>query len=49
VILSTTENIPGRPITRFYGVVSGSTVRSKHLVRNLIASLKQIFGGELVG
>jgi len=49
VILSTTENIPGRAIRRFFGVVSGSTVRSKHIGRDLMAGIKNIFGGELKG
>ena len=49
MILSTTENIPGRTIRRFFGVVSGSTVRSKHIGRDLMAGIKNIFGGELKG
>jgi len=47
--ISNTENIPGKTITAFYGVVSGSTVRAKHAGRDLMASLKNIFGGELKG
>lgn len=47
--LSNTEGIPGKEITAFYGVVSGSTVRAKHAGRDLMASLKNIFGGELKG
>jgi uncharacterized protein YbjQ (UPF0145 family) len=49
MILSTTETIPGRTIKRFFGVVSGSTVRSKHIGRDFMAGLKNIFGGELKG
>jgi len=30
-------------------VVSGSTVRAKHVGRDLMASVKNIFGGELKG
>ena len=44
-----TEEIPGKTITRCFGVVSGSTVRAKHAGRDLMASLKNIFGGELKG
>ncbi len=47
--ISNTEIIPGKTITAFYGVVSGSTVRAKHAGRDLMASLKNIFGGELKG
>jgi uncharacterized protein YbjQ (UPF0145 family) len=49
VIISNTENVPGRTITKFFGVVSGSTVRTKHIGRDIMASLKNIFGGELKG
>ena len=49
MILSTTEKIPGHTIKRFFGVVTGSTVRSKHIGRDFMAGLKNIFGGELKG
>ena len=47
MILSNTETVPGKTITRFYGVVSGSTVRAKHIGRDILASFKNIVGGEL--
>jgi uncharacterized protein YbjQ (UPF0145 family) len=47
MILSNTEEIPGRSIREFYGVVTGSTVRAKHLGRDFMASLKNLVGGEL--
>ena len=47
--ISNTEEVPGRSINQFYGVVSGSTVRTKHIGRDFMASLKNIFGGELKG
>ena len=49
IVVSNTENVPGRTITRFFGVVSGSTVRTKHIGRDLAAGFKNIFGGELKG
>ena len=49
MILSNTEEIPGKRITQFYGVVSGSTVRAKHIGRDFMAGLKNIVGGELKG
>ncbi len=49
MILSNIETIPGKNIVRFFGVVSGSTVRAKHIGRDLMASLKNIIGGELKG
>jgi uncharacterized protein YbjQ (UPF0145 family) len=49
MILSNTEEIPGRNIREFYGVVTGSTVRAKHIGRDFMASLKNLVGGELKG
>ena len=49
MIISNTQEIPGKKITEFYGVVSGSTVRAKHIGRDIMASLKNVVGGELVG
>jgi uncharacterized protein YbjQ (UPF0145 family) len=49
MILSNIEEIPGRTIREFYGVVTGSTVRAKHIGRDFMASLKNLVGGELKG
>ena len=47
--ISNTESIPGRTIVQFYGVVTGNTVRAKHIGRDIMAGLKNIVGGELAG
>jgi uncharacterized protein YbjQ (UPF0145 family) len=47
--LVNTESIPGREIVEMYGVVSGSTVRAKHVGKDIMAGLKNIVGGELKG
>ena len=47
--LSNIETIPGKTIAEFYGVVSGSSVRAKHVGRDIAASFKNFFGGELKG
>lgn len=49
MILSNTEDVPGRRIVEFYGVVSGNTVRAKHIGRDFMAGLKNLVGGELRG
>lgn len=49
MILTTLEAVPGHKITEHYGVVNGSTVRSKHAGRDMMAGLKNFFGGELKG
>ena len=47
MILSNTETVPGKEIKRFFGVVSGSTVRAKHIGKDIMAGFKNIVGGEL--
>ena len=47
--LSNLEVIPGRRVVRHLGLVQGSTVRSKHAGRDIMAGLKNIVGGELKG
>ncbi len=49
MILSNTENVPGKTILEFYGIVTGSTVRAKHIGRDIMAGFKNIVGGELKG
>ncbi len=49
MLCSNTEEIPGQKIVEFYGVVTGSTVRAKHIGRDFAAGVKNILGGELKG
>jgi uncharacterized protein YbjQ (UPF0145 family) len=47
--LTNLEFVPNKEVVEHYGVVSGSTVRAKHVGRVIIAGLKNVFGGELKG
>ncbi len=49
ILLTNIEAIPGRKIVEHFGLVSGSTIRAKHIGRDLMASLKNLVGGELKG
>ncbi|MDR1912578.1 MAG: YbjQ family protein [Helicobacteraceae bacterium] len=49
ISLSNIESFPGYTITKHLGLVQGSTVRSKHAGRDMMAGLKNFFGGELKG
>jgi uncharacterized protein YbjQ (UPF0145 family) len=49
VLVSNIEIIPGKRISQHLGMVQGNTVRSKHAGRDIMASVKNIFGGELTG
>ena len=49
MLLSNLEIVPGKRVTKHLGLVQGSTVRAKHVGKDLFASLKNIVGGELKG
>lgn len=48
-LMTNIESIPGKRITALYGMVSGSTVRAKHAGKDILASFKNLFGGEIKG
>lgn len=47
MIITNVELIPGKVITQHLGLVQGNTVRAKHAGKDILAGLKNIFGGEL--
>jgi uncharacterized protein YbjQ (UPF0145 family) len=47
MILATTDEIPGKKITKTLGLVRGNTIRSRHLGRDIIALFKNLVGGEI--
>ena len=49
MLISNLEIVPGKRIKQHLGLVQGSSVRAKHVGRDIMASLKNIFGGELRG
>jgi uncharacterized protein YbjQ (UPF0145 family) len=49
MLLTTLEYVPGKNISKHLGLVQGSTVRAKHVGRDFMAGIKNIFGGELKG
>ena len=49
MILTNLESVPGKQTIEHYGLVSGSTIRAKHIGRDFMAGLKNIVGGELKG
>jgi len=49
MVLTNIESVPGKTIVEHFGLVSGSTVRAKHVGRDIMAGLKNIVGGELKG
>ena len=49
MLIVTTDTIVGKEIIEVKGLVKGSTVRSKHIGKDIGAGLKTIVGGELKG
>lgn len=49
MIITNIETVPGKNIVEHFGLVSGSTIRAKHVGRDIMASLKNLVGGELKG
>ncbi|PCK07030.1 MAG: hypothetical protein COA42_16335 [Alteromonadaceae bacterium] len=47
MLITNTEEIPGKNITTCLGIVSGSTVRAKHAGKDIMAGFKNLVGGEL--
>lgn len=47
MLITTTEHIAGREISEVLGVVRGSTVRSRNVVRDLMAGFRNMVGGEI--
>jgi uncharacterized protein YbjQ (UPF0145 family) len=47
MILTNIESVPGKNIVEHFGLVSGSTVRAKHVGKDILAGFKNIVGGEL--
>lgn len=47
MIVVTTEQIEGKRITETLGLVRGSTIRARHVGRDIMASMRNIVGGEV--
>jgi uncharacterized protein YbjQ (UPF0145 family) len=47
MIVTTTEYVPGYEVEEVLGIVTGNTVRAKHIGKDILAGLKNIVGGEL--
>ena len=47
MLISNIEIIPGKKIVKHLGMVQGNTVRAKHAGKDILAGLKNVFGGEL--
>ena len=47
MLVTTSENVPGKKVLSTVGYVKGSSARARHAVADVFASLKNIVGGEV--
>ena len=47
MIIVTTDYVPGKEVKELIGFVRGSTVKAKHIGKDIVAGLKTIIGGEI--
>ena len=47
MIITTSGQIEGKTIARTVGLVKGSTIRARHLGRDVMAGLRGLVGGEI--
>jgi uncharacterized protein YbjQ (UPF0145 family) len=47
MIITTTEQIEGKKIKKTIGMVRGSTIRAKHIGKDIMAAFRGMAGGEI--
>ena len=47
MIVSTTESVAGKKVTRTLGMVRGNTIRARHVGKDILAAFRNIVGGEI--
>lgn len=47
MIITTLEYIPGKKVTKVFGIVKGNTVRARHIGKDILAVIKNLVGGEI--
>ena len=47
MLITTSDTVGGYKIAKTLGLVKGNTIRAKHIGKDIIASLRNIVGGEI--
>ena len=47
IITTTTDSLPGKKVSQVLGIVKGSTIRARHVGRDIAAGFKNLVGGEI--
>ena len=48
ILVVTSPEIPGRKVVRPLGLVSGNTIRARHVGKDIMAGLRNLVGGEVI-
>ena len=48
MIVVTSPTVPGKTIIRTIGLVSGNTIRARHVGKDILAGLRNLVGGEII-
>lgn len=48
MMLTTTDHVPGKRVTEVLGLVRGTTIRARHVGRDIQAFIRNLTGGEVV-
>ena len=47
MIITTSEQVAGKKVVKTMGMVKGSTIRARHVGRDIMAGMRGIVGGEI--
>jgi uncharacterized protein YbjQ (UPF0145 family) len=47
MIITTTQEIPGKKVVKVLGIAKGNTIRARNIGRDILAFFKNIVGGEI--
>ena len=47
MIITTSSQIEGKTVTKTVGLVKGSTIRAKHIGKDIVAAFRGLAGGEI--
>jgi uncharacterized protein YbjQ (UPF0145 family) len=47
MIITTQEKIENKSVSKVLGVVSGQSIRARHLGKDILAGLRNVVGGEI--
>jgi len=48
IIVATSPTLPGKTIIRTIGLVSGNSIRARHVGKDILAALRNLVGGEIM-